>query len=33
LGDRETMQTIAVEKHTVIEPVIVSMPVAVPELA
>lgn len=29
MGDRETMEKVAVQKHTVIEPVIVSMPVEV----
>ena len=32
MSDREVMEKIAKEKHTVLEPIIVSMPVAVPEL-
>ena len=33
MGDREVIEKIAKEKHTVIEPIIVSMPVAVPVVA
>ena len=33
MSNPEVMEKIAKEKHTVIEPVIVSLPVAVPELA